>query len=97
MEMIPSSETLILTRATWHHIPVDDILHSHRRENFKSYKYGVVCLRGIQWGLVPIIFKVTETVWNNLKTGSQQACGDGMKDQSYNVGILIQDVCFMEM
>jgi hypothetical protein len=25
--------------ATRHHIPEDGIIHSHRRENFKSYKY----------------------------------------------------------
>jgi hypothetical protein len=27
----------ILTRVTWRNIPEDGILHSHRRENFKSY------------------------------------------------------------
>jgi hypothetical protein len=29
--------TEILTRATRRNIPEDDILHSHRRENLKSY------------------------------------------------------------
>jgi hypothetical protein len=33
MEAIRSSETSVLTRATWLHILEDGILHSHRREN----------------------------------------------------------------
>jgi hypothetical protein len=37
MEAIRSSETLVLTRARRHRIPEDGILHSHRRENLKSY------------------------------------------------------------
>jgi hypothetical protein len=32
-----SSETSVLTTATWRNIPEDTILHSHRRENLKSY------------------------------------------------------------
>jgi hypothetical protein len=36
MEAICSSETPIFTKTTRRHIPEDDILHSHRRENLKS-------------------------------------------------------------
>jgi hypothetical protein len=35
-----SSETSVLTTATRRNNPEDTILHSHRRENLKSYKKG---------------------------------------------------------
>jgi hypothetical protein len=45
-----SSETSVLTRATRLNNPEDTILHSHRRENLKSYIVLLVVATSI-WGI----------------------------------------------
>jgi hypothetical protein len=50
MEALSSSETSVLTRATWRNILDSSILHSHRHENLKSYTFT-------------ILFKIYITVW----------------------------------
>jgi hypothetical protein len=41
-EALHSSETSVLTRATWHNNPEEPILHSHCRKNLKFYK--MICI-----------------------------------------------------
>jgi hypothetical protein len=50
MEAIRSSKTSVLIGATRRHISEDGILHSHRRENLKSYIFGIIMRRRIRWG-----------------------------------------------
>jgi hypothetical protein len=48
-EALSSSETSVLTRATWCNIPEDTILHSHYRECLKSFISNYIQLTSFTW------------------------------------------------
>jgi hypothetical protein len=64
MEAIRSSEMSAHTRTTRRHIPEDAILHSHSRENFKSYMINALSANIRTWDMFRDIFTKNNTLFN---------------------------------
>jgi hypothetical protein len=70
-----SSETSVLTRATRHNNPEDTILHSHRRENLKSY---------MVYGTSQNAFEVSECVlYDYVSDPGESNCSCFLKMETY--------------
>jgi hypothetical protein len=78
-----SSETSVLTRATRRNNPEDTILHSHRRENLKSYIKVVGSIRNEGMDICVRLFFVRIVLYavRGLKTteGSRRSLLSGQK------------------
>jgi hypothetical protein len=65
-EALSSSETSVLRRATRHSIPEDASLHSHLRENLKSYKPSLFEITFTGHKLMPKSSFITGTYGNRV-------------------------------
>jgi hypothetical protein len=82
-EALCSSETSVLTRATRRNIPEDAILHSHRRENLKSYILNNLIPKATHWIWAANIQGEEVRVQNAVSVSSTQLCQTYGASRSY--------------
>jgi hypothetical protein len=65
MEVTPSSETSVHTRTTRRHISENDFLHSHGRENLKSYILTGFVFPDGRSTVTNIVLRTAICIWGN--------------------------------
>jgi hypothetical protein len=78
-----SSETSVPTRNTRRHIPEDDILHSHRRDNLKSYITGS-SLRNLRVNRCEVRVPLYYALRGNWNSEQQIRCQEKIQQNSAN-------------
>jgi hypothetical protein len=93
VQALSSSETLVHTRDTRRNIPEDVILHSHRRENIKSYEtflylqlpFKLLVLSDLSWKSARFVFM---ELMVHVERSISIAISDGQYDVQFHVDFM---------